>query len=283
HTNLEAAIQRAGFSRMNNLSPSGNFKLVILAHGLKDIIVESVSVVADGASVPSIEQGSTFHVSGTGVSADFQDNSGATVTGRKLHVGNLSAAMLADFAAKGGVIQKGGANIAVAAYTLAPEGEGEIEITLTDAFFAGSFQGAYTLKINSDTTVHPTVSFTVNRIISRPKLKQGTAGTAVDADSTTNAIEVTVAGGDITFEEADFAAAIVLTSGRTGSTIEIESGSGTAPTIGTVLVAANGVYAIKAGVLTSGITYKLTLLAPNIVKTDRTNLAPVTYYIKVTG
>jgi hypothetical protein len=278
HTNLEAAITRAGFSRLNSLSPAGSMRLVIFAHGFKDIIIESVDVVADGASVPDIEQGSVFYKDAEEV---LLNSEGAALTeGNVLHVRNSSTKALADFAAKSGVIKKGGTEIPAAAYALAREGEGEIAITIKPAFFSGNFQGAYVLSINSDTTTHPTTTFTVNRIIERPTLQQG-EGARSAADTADNAITVTTGGGDIIFNNADFAKAIVVSAGRTSSTIAIESGEGTAPAIGTVLTATEGVYAIKAGALAGGITYKLSLLAPNIVKGDRTNLAPVVYYIKV--
>jgi hypothetical protein len=282
HTNLEAAIDRhtAGISRMGSLSSDGNMRVVILARGFKDIIIESVGVVADGASLPSIEQGSVFHVSGTGSAANFQDSEGVTVPARQLHVGNLSTAALADFASKGGVIQKGGAD--AAGYTLALEGEGEIAITLNNAFFDGAFQGAYTLRINADPGVnHPTTSFTVNRIIDRPTLQQGTEGTPSSADTAVGAIEVTTGGGDIAFSDTDFAKAIIM-AGRTFSSITIESGTGAAPAITAALVAAtDGVYAIKASVLTSGVTYKLTILTSNFVNASRATISPTVYYIKV--
>jgi hypothetical protein len=150
-------------------------------------------------------------------------------------------------------------------------------------FFSGAFQGAYTLKISSTIPPDTTVSFTVNRIIDRPKLKQGD-GTAVDADTTTGAITVTTGGGNIVFSNEDFAKAIVM-SGRSISSIAIESGSGTVPAIGTVLEATNEVYAIKASALTSSVTYKLTIVTSNFVKATGggsfDTLNSVVYYIKV--
>jgi hypothetical protein len=278
HTNLEAAIDRhtAGISRMNSLSPDGNMRVVILARGFKDIIVESVGVVADGDSLPSIEQGSVFHVSGTGSSANFQNSEGAAVPGRQLHVGNLSTTALADFASKGGVIQKGGTD--AAGYTLALEGEGEIAITLQDAFFSGSFQGAYTLRINADPGVnHPTTSFTVNCIITRPTLKQGSSGTASSADSATGAIEVTTSGGNIEFSNADFAKAIMV-SGRSISSITPAVTGG----ITAVLKqASTGAYEIDASALTADTTYTLTILTSNFVNASRATISPTVYYIKV--
>jgi hypothetical protein len=270
HSNLEAAIDRstAGISRMNSLSSEGNFKVVMFAIGFEDIIVESVAVLADGNAVPSIEQSSPFYVSGAGSTADFQDSTGVTVPGKQLHVGNLSSAMLADFAANNGVIQKGGADIDEAAYTLEPEGDGEIAITLTDAFFSGAFQGAYTLKINSNATVHPTVSFTVNRIIARPTLQQGSgaASGALEASP----MNVTTNGGNIVFSNSDFASAIV-TEGRGVSSI--------APAATEWLKATGGVYYIDASVLEANTAYTLTILTSNFADSDRANLNTIRYYI----
>jgi hypothetical protein len=219
-------------------------------------------------------------VSGTGSSANFQNSEGVTVPDRQLHVGNLSTAALADFASNGGVIQKGGTD--AAGYTLALEGEGEIAITLNNAFFDGAFQGAYTLRINADPGVnHPTTSFTVNRIIDRPTLQQGTEGTPSSANTVADAIEVTTGGGDIAFSDTDFAKAIIM-AGRTFSSITIESGTGAAPAITAALVPADDdVYAIKASALTSGVTYKLTILTSNFVTASRATISPTVYYIKV--
>jgi hypothetical protein len=282
HTNLEAAIKRTtqGISRTDSLSPEGSMRVVIFARGFKDIIVESVGVVADGAAVPSIEQGSAFYVSGTGATADFQNSAGTTVPNRQLHVGNLSEASLADFASKGGVIQKGGADIATAAYTLAPEGEGEIAITLNNAFFDGAFQGAYTLKINSDTTVHPTTAFAVNRIIARPQVKQGDSGTLSDAASADVPLSVTTSGGSIVFDNADFAKA-VITAGRSVSNITPSATGSTAVAGAIKLNSSDSTYYVDASLLTSGTAYTLTILTSNFADSTRANLNTVRYYISV--
>jgi hypothetical protein len=270
HSNLEAAINRstAGISRMNSLSSEGNFKVVMFAIGFEDIIVESVAVVADGASVPSIEQPSPFYVSPN--TTALLDSGGNSIPGNQLHVGNLSSAMLADFAANSGVIQKGGADIDEAAYELDPEGDGEIAITLTDAFFSGAFQGAYTLKINSNATVHPAVSFTVNRIIARPTLQQGSG--AVSGALEASPMNVTTNGGNIVFSNSDFASAIV-TVGRGVSSI--------APAATGWLKATGGVYYIDASVLEAGTAYTLTILTSNFADSDRANLNTIRYYITV--
>ncbi|MHB9291609.1 hypothetical protein Holit_00687 [Hollandina sp. SP2] len=277
HTNIEAAIERVGISRMNDLSPEGSMRLVIFAHGFEDLIAEITVSKYDGQSSAVIEQGSAFYVTGTG---DFQNNAGGSIA-KELHVTGLSAAALADFAANGGKLLKGTADVPAANYELdGEEEEGEIAIKLKDAFFTGAFQGSYSFSINSDTAIYKSITFAVNRIIPRPTLQQS-AGTGSTADSAASAIEVTTGGGNIVFDNEDFAKAIVA-SGRGASTIAIESGTGTAPAIGTVLAAgANGVYAIKVSALTSGTTYKLTLQASNFAKEDRSNLAPVEYYITV--
>ncbi|MDR1230084.1 MAG: hypothetical protein LBK61_01645 [Spirochaetaceae bacterium] len=280
HTNLEAAINRstAGISRMNRLSDSGDMKVVIFAVGMADIILERVGVVKDAASAPTIEQGSVFHVSGTGATADFKDNAGVTVPGKQLHVGNLSTAALVDFTAKQGVIQKGGADIPTTAYTLEKEGDGEIAITLTDTFFSGAFQGAYTLKINSDTTVHPTTSFTVNRIIARPKVKQGD-GAAADAATEAAALTVSTGSGNIVFDNTDFAKA-VITTGRAVSSIA-PSASPSTPVAGAIKKDSDDTYYVDASLLTTAVDYTLTVLTSNFVDATRTSLGTVTYYIKV--
>ena len=108
-------------------------------------------------------------------------------------------------------------------------------------------------------------------------------------------MNVTTSGGNITFVDTastgsgadDFAKAIVLTGNPAFASSITASDDGTAPAIGTVLKATGGVYAIDASVLTSGITYKLTIQVSNFVKEDAnssavfTNISPVVYYIKV--
>jgi hypothetical protein len=277
HTNIEAAIQRAGISRMNSLSPAGNFKVVMFAIGFQDIIIESVAVVADGASVPSIEQASPFYVSPNATA--LLDSGGNSIPSNQLHVGNLTEAALVDFASKGGVIQKGGADIATTAYTLAPEGTDEIAITIDNTFFDGAFQGSYTLKINSDTTVHPTVSFAVNRIIDRPQVKQGASGTLSDAAAADAALNVTTGGGNIIFSNSDFAKA-VITAGRSVSNITPTAGS-TAVSGAIKLNSADGTYYVDASLLTSGTAYTLTILTSNFADSNRANLNTIRYYITV--
>jgi hypothetical protein len=275
HTNLEAAIKRPGISRLDTLSPEGSMRVVIFARGFKDIIVESVGVVADGDSVPSIEQGDAFYVSsGTAL----QDSEGVNIPSNQLHVGNLSEAALADFAAKGGVIQKGGTDVTATFYTLAPEGEGEIAITINAAFFTGDFQGSYTLKINSDTTVHPTVSFAVNRVIARPQIKQGDSGTPSDAAAADSALSVSTGGGNIVFDNADFAKAVIM-AGRSVSNIT-PSAAGSTAVSGAIKQNSDGYY-VDASLLTSGTAYTLTILTSNFADSARANLNTVRYYITV--
>jgi hypothetical protein len=278
HTNVEAALQRAGISRMDKLASSGKFKVAIFAKGLEDIIV-SADVAAYADSAATIEQGAAFHVSGAGSAADFKDSSGNTVPEKKLHVVGLTTAALADFQSNGGKLLKGTAEVDTANYTLAMEGEGEIEITLKDSFFEGAFQGAYSLTINSD-TVYKAVPFTVNRIIDRPGLKKGTDA-AVPADTAADAITVTADAADtLAFDNADFAKA-VLVSGRTASSIAVETGAAETVAIGTVLKQTAGEYVIDPSGLTAGKTYRLSVQVSNFVKADRTNIAPVVYYITV--
>ncbi|MDR2393162.1 MAG: hypothetical protein LBD93_03250 [Treponema sp.] len=289
HTNLEAAIKRSGFSRFDSLSSEGNMRLVIFAKGYKDIIIESVGVVADGASLPSIEQGSAFYVSDA--DKKLLNSTGAELEeGNVLHVGNLSTAALEDFASKGGVIQKGVADIdSATTYELALEGEGEIAITIKDGFFTGAFQGSYTLKIPSTIPPDTSVTFAVNRIIERPKLKQGDTGTAADADTATAPIEVTKAGGNITIQNEDFAKAVV-TSGRTVSSIMENTDGATAITGVIKQDETSKEYFIDPSALTANNTvYKLTIVTANFVREDTgntplyVNLNSVVYYIKVTG
>jgi hypothetical protein len=277
HTNLEAAIQRAGFSRMDNLSPAGNMKVVMFAQGYKDIVAETTVAAYDGQSSAYIEQGSAFYVSGTGSDAEFKDNGGNDVPDKELHVAGLSAAALADFAANGGTLSKGTAVSETTTYELEYEEEdGEVAIKLKEGFFTGSFQGTYSFKINSDTQ-YKAITFTVNRIITCPQLKQnnGTASNATADDP----IKVTTSGGKITIENDEFAKAIVMGGRGGGSSITVSTG--TAPAIADVLKQTNGVYDIDPSGLSVGTTYTLNLLVNNFVDTERKNISPVTYTITV--
>jgi hypothetical protein len=277
HTNLEAALDRAGISRMSNLTPAGDITVVMFAQGFKDIVVVKTVSAYDGQSSASIEQGAAFHVSGTGAAANFQDAGGNSVPNKELHVTGLSPAALADFAAKGGKLLKGTADVPPANYELEYEEEdAEVAIKLKDTFFDGAFQGAYSFSVNSDTAVYKAISFAVNRIIDRPQLTQA-GGTASDA-SADSPITVTTNGGRITFSNEDFAKAIV-TTGRGVSTITPPAGT-SAPAITTVLKQDTGAYYIDASVLSAG-TWTLNLLVNNFVKADRTNISPVVYTIIV--
>jgi hypothetical protein len=278
HTNIEAAIQRAGISRMDSLTPTGDMKVVIFAIGFEDLVINTTVSVYDGQSSADIEQGLTFHVLGTGASAVFQNSAGTTI-GKELHVTGLSAAALADFDANGGKLVKGTVDVPAANYELKyEEGDGEIAIILKDGFFSGAFQGSYSISITSS-AVYKTPSFAVNRIIDRPTLQQG-SGTASNADSETDAISVTKTGGNITINNEDFAKAIV-TAGNPAAASAIS------PTVTGGLTAvlkrasAEAAYQIDPSALTSGETYTLTLRASNFVKTDRTNISPIVYYITV--
>jgi hypothetical protein len=276
HTNLEAAIQRPGISRMDSLSPSGNMRLVIFARGFKDIIVESVTVAAyEGQSSASIEQGAVFLVTGTDAAAEFKNSVGTTIP-KELHVTGLSADALEAFAAAdgGGKLLKGSAEVPAANYTLVYEEEdGEIAITLKDGFFDASAQGTYSFKINDyQSNVFGPISFTVNRITTRPKLQQG-SGAASDAASSATALSVTTAGGDIAFDDDAFAKAITPATGR-GLLSSI------APAATGWLKNTSGGYVIDASVLTSG-AYTLTIRSSGFATADGTSLAELTYYITV--
>ena len=278
HTNLEAVLQRSGFSRLDALSPAGNFKLVIFAQGFKDIIVEKAADAYEGQSSAAIEQGTAFYVDSGGNTLKGS-NGAALEEGNKLHVGGLSTAALADFGVNGGKILKGTAEVSES-FELRPEGEGEVEIEFKDSFFTGAFQGSYSFNVTpSPGKQYSAVSFAVNRIIERPQLKQGT-GAASNADTADGAIEVTTGGGNITFDNEEFAKAI-LVSGRTASSMVDNADASGTVTIGTVLKTSESGYYIDPGALTSGKTYKLTIQASNFVKADLTNIAPVVYYIKV--
>jgi hypothetical protein len=271
HTNIEAAIKRAGFSRMDKLSPAGNMKVVMFAKGFKDLVVENVVVLADGANAPAIEQGKVFYVEPDGKA--IKDEAGKEVEKNQLHVGNLSTAALADFTSKKGVIKKGGAPISTEVYTLELEGEAEIAITLKEAFFSGSFQGAYTLNINSDTTIHPEVPFAVNRIVdSLPQLKQG------EVTSTDGAITVTTGGGNITIEDEKFEFAKAIVIGGRGSSVTEQGQTTTISDV--IMLGDDGVY-IDASALTAAKTYTLRLVVSNLVDKDLNNISPMTYTITV--
>jgi hypothetical protein len=284
HTNLEAAIQRAGFSRMNALSTAGNMKLVIFAQGFKDIIVEKAVDAYEGQSSAAIEQGSAFYVDSDNKTLKGS-NGTALEEGNKLHVAGLSAAALADFATYGGKILKGTTDVSTN-FELRKEGEGEIEIAFKESFFTGAFQGSYSFNVTpSPGKVYSAVSFAVNRIITRPKLKQG-EGSASDAATSEGAISVTTSGGNITFDNEDFAKA-VLTSGRTASSMVDNADASGTVVIGTVLKTSDSGYYIDPSALTTSKTYKLSIQVSNFVTEVNEgdekykNISPVIYYIKV--
>jgi hypothetical protein len=277
HTNLEAAIQRTGISRMDSLTPAGAMKVVMFAIGFEDIVINTTVNAYEGQSSASIEQGSTFLVSGTGNTAEFKNSDGtATIENKELHVTGLSANALADFAVNGGKLFKGTAEVPTANYGLEYEEEdGEIAITLKDGFFTASAQGSYSFNVTASAgKQYSAIPFTVNRIIARPQLQQG-AGAASDAATEATALDATTGGGNITFDNDDFARAI-LTGGRTVSAITPTVTGG----ITAVLKATNEVYAIDASVLAAGTTYTLTIRTSGFATATGESLATVTYYIK---
>ncbi|MDR1962062.1 MAG: hypothetical protein LBQ16_07250, partial [Gracilibacteraceae bacterium] len=257
HTNIEVALNRDGISRMNALTANGDFKFVIYAKGLEDIVVESIHLSDYEASEATIEQGSTFYAE---TSELLGANGLPLEEGDRLHIGGLSAKALADFDASGGLLLKGTAEVDASAYALnLVGGGGEIEIELLAPFFTGAFQGSYTVKINS-ATVYQMPSFTVNRVIERPAL----AGSEATED---DPLAVLVTDGAIAIDDEGFAKALV-TSGRSGlSSIAIAEGGGTAPAITAVLTRpdTSSAYQINPSALEAGKTYKLTLLATNYV------------------
>jgi hypothetical protein len=270
HSNLEAAIERAGFSRMDKLSPAGNMKVVMFAQGYKDIVAETTVAAYDGQSSAAIEQGSAFYVSGTGSSAEFKDNGGNAVPDKELHVTGLSAAALADFAKNGGILSKGTA-VSKETYDLVYEEEdGEVAIKLKDDFFTGSFQGTYSFNITSDTQ-YKAITFAVNRIVDAlPQLTQG------NTTSANGAISVTTGGGKIEIDNEEFAKALVTTGNPAfassispAATGAIKRDDATSP------------YYIEASALTAGTTYTLTLRASGFANSNRENISPVVYTITV--
>jgi hypothetical protein len=119
----------------------------------------------------------------------------------------------------------------------------------------------------------------VNRIITRPKVKQGESGTASDAATATAALSVTTNGGSIVFDNTDFAKA-VMTAGRSVSNIT-PSAAGSTAVSGAIKQNSDGTYYVDVSLLTSGTAYTLTILTSNFVKDDRTTISPTVYYITV--
>jgi hypothetical protein len=173
--------------------------------------------------------------------------------------------------AKGAKLYKGTTEVDPGYYEVEALGNTQARLTLGASFFLGSFQGSYTIQSETARNASKAITFTVINPVS-VKLAATDGGTAVangyDAASplSVNAGDplyfVGASPGDAT-AVSDFSKAIVV-SGRGGlSTIEVVGG-GTAPAIGDVVKrsgAAGTPYHIDTGALTSGSTYKLTLLA----------------------
>ncbi|MDR0433996.1 MAG: cell wall-binding repeat-containing protein, partial [Gracilibacteraceae bacterium] len=277
HTNFEVALTRPGISRMNALSGSGNFRFVVYAKGLPDIIFEQ-SLVEYAVSDAEIEQGNAFFVTGNHL---LGENTQALPEGDRLHIVGLSPEALADFTANGAKLLKGSAEVPDAAYNLnLAGGGGEVEIELLQPFFDPGFQGAYTVSINSD-TIYQMPSFTVYKVINqRPQLTyNGQNYAAVSADAP---LITEVGGLTVGFSDSDYAAAITVGT-RGGSSITVESGSGSAPAIGDALKRSGGnsPYVIEPSALTAGTVYKLSLVAANHAYRDGASFktTPIDYYI----
>jgi hypothetical protein len=287
HMNFEVALNRAGISRMNALTGNGDFKFVVYAIGLPDVVFE-LPLVDFAVSDASIEQGTTFYVD---AAASEKHLLGANALpleeGDLLHIAGLSSEALADFSANGGKLLKGTAEVSPAAYLLHPTSDGgEVEIELLASFFTGSFQGSYTASItpSDGTTIYQMPSFTVN---AAAPLKPGISTTGsnyeVAADTAT---ALTVNQGDIiTFDEQGFAAAIV-TSGRSVSTIALEPAENGVPlpAVTDVIKRSGGntsPYIIDTTKLPKGKTYKITILTTNYAYLDGTFKTNPVYYVKV--
>jgi hypothetical protein len=102
-----------------------------------------------------------------------------------------------------------------------------------------------------------------------------------DLNSADTAVTITKSQ-TLKFDNPVFAAA-VITSGRSISSISVETGEpdGAAVAIGAVLKLENGKYEISGAALTAGKTYKLTILTSNFAEADLKSLNSVVYYIKV--
>ncbi|WP_010259539.1 hypothetical protein [Treponema primitia] len=287
HTNLEVCIQRPGISRTDNLTPNGTIKVVVYADGLEDLTFNAA--VGEYATSFTIEQGSVFYTTGTGVSATLQESDGTDVPNRQLHVTSLSAAAVEDFDTYGGVLRKGNAALAAGTYTAELE-DNEIAITLKDTFFAGPFQGDYNFlistanasAISATASRYKAVPFTVNRLAAtRPQVLSIDAGVAAtDANTVATAIVVTK-GDKITFENNGVAHGFALT-GASPSTILVNDTT-TALTIATVLKRDTPAdpYSIDTSSLTAGTLYRLHIVTANVFRADRAALPIADYYIKI--
>jgi hypothetical protein len=272
HTNLEVVVQRANISMLDGLSGSGDFRVAIYADGFEDLIVDSFYLTDYEDSAATIEQGSAFYSDGS----NFLNSSGAPIPGNELHVTGLSAVALAEFEENGGLLLKGTETVPANAYDLELEEEdGEIAIKLWGDFFAGAFQGSYTLKINSE-KVFKTPSFAVNRLIDRPNLVVNGSGYVYAATTDTAPAEITTADF-LSFDNAFYAAAVV-TSGRSVSSVVV---NGTNAAVPNALQKVGGLYVVDGSALTEGTIYKLTVVTANFADPGRANLNSVVYYIKV--
>jgi hypothetical protein len=273
HMNFEVALNRAGISRMNALTGNGDFKFVIFAKGLPDVVVDRFHLSDYEVSEASIEQGTAFYVTGGGDDL-LNVNNELLGEGNKLHIVNLSPAALADFAANGGDLKRGNVvvtGIGTAYHVGLVNDNSEVEIAFEDSFFATAYRGAYTFTINpSPGTVYKTLSFSINAALdARPEISSDGSTYVVAADTGTALL---VNQGDIiTFDEQDFAAAITV--GGRGSSIALVP-----PDTGVILPAATAVivrpgaagspYQIDTTALIPDKTYAITIAASNYAYLD---------------
>ncbi|MDR1069223.1 MAG: hypothetical protein LBL37_00325, partial [Gracilibacteraceae bacterium] len=287
HMNFEVALNRAGISRMNALTGNGNFKFVIYAKGLPDVVFE-LPLVDFAVSDATIEQGTVFYVDAAAAAKHLLGADAQPLDeGDLLHIAGLSSEALADCGTNGGKLLKGTAEVPSAAYSLHLTGDGgEVEIELFAPFFTGNFQGSYTASItpSDGTTIYQMPSFTVNAAAGA---KPGISTTGSNYVVTADTAPLVVTWGDIiTFDEQGFAAAIV-TSGRSVSTIALEPAENGVPlpAVTDVIKRSGGntsPYIIDTADLTAGKTYKITILTTNYAYLDGTTFKtnPV-YYVKV--
>jgi hypothetical protein len=272
---------------MNSLTGNGDFRFVIFAKGLPDVVIENFHLSDYELSEATIEQGSAFYViDGNDELLNASGNS-LGEEGNLLHIINLSSEALSDFKANGGQLRKG-VEVAGAGdnyeLTLINE-DTEVQIAFYEGFFATQYQGSYTIFIDSaNGTIYQTPGFTITRAVTgKPQI--GIAGGDPVDYTTADAAEsaLTADQGDIiVFDEPGFAAAITL-SGRAASSVALEPAENgvSNPAVGDVIVSdGGGGYQIDTSALTAGKTYKVTIVAANYAYQDdgtfKTN--PV-YYI----
>jgi hypothetical protein len=280
HLNFDVSLNESIFPRFSSLNFPGTYKIVVYAQGFEDIVVDSASLASYANGGAAIEQGSTFNVSPTDKTTWFED----TADGYQLHIQGADR-----FDATTATLTKGSGATAeavdISKYLLEQDGS-EIALTFDESFFAGNYQGAYTLRLTADTSdvASKPVTFTVNRIVDWPTLsvEEGVQNIST-ANSESTPLSVPK-NRKVTLSNADLAKTLLVSGRGTISSVYDLTADAAATTANVIKRdATSEPYYLDLSSLTVGHAYRVTLATTNysVATSPVTYATTLNYYLTV--